>query len=144
VDIATAPALALAGPVRLTYVRSCLGVDDACSLAPQFTLGTDSNRPGTNALEISLTLPAGMSGTFSLPSSVVGVSARLIRVDASGASTFTGLRPQAGAVVIESSTTTGFVATFDMDLATADGQHVSLTAGRVELRGCHASYVCSD
>src|SRR6187549_2829958 len=75
VDVATAPALALAGPVRLTYVRSCLGVDDACSLAPQFTLGTDTNRPSTDALEIALTLPAGMSGTFSLPSSVVGVSA---------------------------------------------------------------------
>jgi hypothetical protein len=85
-----------------------------------------------------------MSGTFPLPSSVVGVSASLIRVEASGPSTSTGLRPHAGTVVIESSTAAGFAVTFDMDLATADGQHLSLAGGRVELSGCHASYICSD
>jgi len=144
VDVSTAPALELAGLVRLTHVRSCLGVDEACSLAPQFTLGTDSNRPETNALEIAVTLPTGMLGTFQLPSSVVGVSANLIRVEASSPSTFTGLRPQAGTVVIESSTAVGFVVTFDMDLATPGGQRLSLTGGRVELSGCHSSYICSD
>jgi hypothetical protein len=144
VDVSTAPALELAGPVRLTYVRSCLGVDEACSLAPQFTLGTDSNQPGTNALQIAVTLPPGMLGTFQLPSSVVGVSANLIRVEASSSPTFTGLRPQAGTVVIESSTTAGFLVTFEMDLATPGGQRLSLTEGRVELSGCHSSYICSD
>jgi hypothetical protein len=144
VQVLTAPALELSGPVRVTYALSCLGVDEACSLAPQLILGTDSTRSGTIALEVALTLPIGMSGTFPLPSSTVGVSARLLESDGTATPSFTGLRPESGTIVIESSTIAGYVVRFDMALATTAGQRISLTQGRAELSGCHSSYVCSD
>jgi hypothetical protein len=144
VQVSTAPALELSGPMRVTYAHSCLGTDEACSLAPQLTLGTDSTGPGTVALEVALTLPIGMSGTFPLPSSTVGVSARLLGSDGTTIPAVTGLRPESGTIVIESSTIAGYVIRFDMELATSAGQRISLTQGLAELSGCHSSYVCSD
>lgn len=144
VQVSTEPALELSGPVRVTAARSCLGNDEACSLAPLLALGTDETRPGTIALEVSLTLPTDMSGTFSLPSSLVGVSASLLGINATPSPSFTGLRPESGTIVVESSTIAGFVVTFDMVLATTAGQRISLTQGRAELSGCHSSFICSD
>ena len=144
VQVSTEPALELSGPVRITWARSCLGNDEACSLAPLLSFGTDVTQPGTTALEVSLTLPTGMSGTFPLPSSLVGVSATLRGSNATPDPSSMGLRPESGTIVVESSTIAGYVVTFDMVLATSAGQRISLTQGRAELSGCRSSFICSD
>lgn len=85
-----------------------------------------------------------MLGMFSLPSSLVGVNANLLGINATPRPSFTGPRLESGTIVVESSTIAGFVVTFDMVLATTAGQRISLTQGRAEISGCHSSFICSD
>ena len=119
--------------MRVSNAQSCLGNDEACSLPPLLAFGSDETRPGTIALHVGLTLPTGMSGTFRCRRRWSASASTYSGINATPNPSFTGLRPESGTIVVESSTIAGYVVTFDMVLATTAGQRISRPSHLVEL-----------
>jgi hypothetical protein len=125
---------------------SCLAIDGTCSIQPTLLVfaahdqtPSDQPRPDTYAVAIVATLPVFEgSATFVLPFS--GPNSVLITgqvdLDMTGFHLLP-LSPLSATIAVEGLSRSGFRASFDIQVETADHQVFSVTGGTAEISGCH-------
>jgi hypothetical protein len=138
VRVAVSGDFALPATVGPIEGSSCLQPDGTCTNTPTFSFQSKEQADGHYLSFSAQLLPTDGPGSYPLPANVFpNVSGEIHSADYGSA-----LQVVSGTLVVARSDRDGLQASFDMELDTEDGQHhVSLTAGEIDIAGCHVETV---